>query len=572
MSGPNTSDKKLLTRRQVTALLGLAGVGTVAAAVAKTAGFERLSSLVGGSSTAAGQVIPGQLLGASHKVGHILRQLPKDKPARTITTGIAIVGGGISGLSAAYMLKKKGYEDFQLFELENEVGGNSSSGENGVSAHPWGAHYVPLLGNDATEAHELFKDLGIIEGVDAEGRAIYNEDYLCADPHDRLFHHGIWQEGLVPKSGLTDHEQSQYQQFFSFLERLKHTRGKDGKPAFTIPADRSSRDPEFLKYDQITMAEFMRQNGWEAGSLLWYVEYCCRDDYGTGIDQVSAWAGLHYFASRSGIAANADSQTVLTWPEGNGWIVKKLREKVSSQLRCGQLVYNVETDQSTGDVLVDTITTGSGETLRIRAKSAIFAAPQFIAGRVVKKLREAPPEYLRDFTYAPWLVANVTLKSVPPGPGVGLCWDNVSVASRSLGYINATHQLIPLTPGPTVVTYYRPLDERDPLTERREALTKTQAQWAEEVAKDLESMHPSIRREILNIDVWVWGHAMLRPLPGFITGESRKNAARPLDRILFAHSDLSGIPIFEEAHARGTQAALKALEFLSRPRNNLAGI
>ena len=37
------------------------------------------------------------------------------------------------------------------------------------------------------------------------------------------------------------------------------------------------------------------------------VEYSCRDDYGVSHSKVSAWAGLHYFASRAGKAYNADS-------------------------------------------------------------------------------------------------------------------------------------------------------------------------------------------------------------------------------------------------------------------------
>jgi hypothetical protein len=37
--------------------------------------------------------------------------------------------------------------------------------------------------------------------------------------------------------------------------------------------------------------------------LRWYLDYCCRDDYGAGIATVSAWAGIHYFASRHGFHA-----------------------------------------------------------------------------------------------------------------------------------------------------------------------------------------------------------------------------------------------------------------------------
>ena len=57
------------------------------------------------------------------------------------------------------------------------------------------------------------------------------------------------------------------------------------------------------------------------------------------------------------------------------------------------------------------------------------------------------------------------------------------------------------------------------------------------------------------IDVYRWGHAMVTPLPGFIWGGARAKASEPLGRVVFAHSDLSGIALLEEAFDRGLQAA-----------------
>ena len=52
------------------------------------------------------------------------------------------------------------------------------------------------------------------------------------------------------------------------------------------------------------------------------------------------------------------------------------------------------------------------------------------------------------------------------------------------------------------------------------------------------------------------GHAMTRPVPGLIWGAERAAAAaRPLGRVHFAHSDLSALPLFEEAVYWGTRVA-----------------
>ena len=60
---------------------------------------------------------------------------------------------------------------------------------------------------------------------------------------------------------------------------------------------------------------------------------------------------------------------------------------------------------------------------------------------------------------------------------------------------------------------------------------------------------------VSRIDIFRQGHAMRRPRPGFL-GESetwKKAVERPNFRL--ANSDLSGLPLFEEAQYRGVEAA-----------------
>jgi hypothetical protein len=59
---------------------------------------------------------------------------------------------------------------------------------------------------------------------------------------------------------------------------------------------------------------------------------------------------------------------------------------------------------------------------------------------------------------------------------------------------------------------------------------------------------------------------MVRPTPGFIWSPARQAAAAlPSGPILFAHADLSGLPLFEEAQYRGIAAAERALTALRIP-------
>ncbi len=55
---------------------------------------------------------------------------------------------------------------------------------------------------------------------------------------------------------------------------------------------------------------------------------------------------------------------------------------------------------------------------------------------------------------------------------------------------------------------------------------------------------------------------MVRPRVGFIWSEARRRVLDRQSRIHFAHSDLSGYSIFEEAQYRGVLAAERVLNRL----------
>jgi hypothetical protein len=77
--------------------------------------------------------------------------------------------------------------------------------------------------------------------------------------------------------------------------------------------------------------------------------------------------------------------------------------------------------------------------------------------------------------------------------------------------------------------------------------------------------HPDLRPLGQRLDIMRWGHAMVRPRPGFIWGTARRRAAEPLRGIHFAHCDLSGLALFEEAFHHGLRAAEEVLVGLNLP-------
>jgi hypothetical protein len=504
---------------------------------------------------------PCRMLGPSRDFGHQLRGLDtgaRETPFAQVKApaGAVIIGGGIAGLSAAWWLKRNNFADFAILELESAVGGNSTSGKNEFSAFPWGAHYVPCANSESEYVKELFRELGVITSTDAKsGLPIYDERYLCHEPQERLFKDGIFQDGLVPRRGLQKDELDELGRFFDVVSELRKAVGADGRLAFAIPLDLSSQDPKFTNLDRISMAEWLRNNSFVTKPLHWYINYCCRDDYGSTADNVSAWAGVHYFAGRRGVAANAELNSVITWPEGNGFLVGKLRDLLKDHIHTGCLVKQVKNQNDQLQVVYTA--RDSAADFGFLCDRAIFCAPRFIAKHVIDSGSTLAGT---DLQYAPWLVANITVRAVPAQRGVPIAWDNVSYYSKSLGYVLANHQDITTRERPVVLTYYNALSELSPKESRTSLYQASPAELSSKIVADLVAMHPGIGSEIQSMDIWPWGHGMIRPSVGFIWSDTRTKMKDECGNILFAHSDMSGMSNFEEAQYHGIEAAKRLLE------------
>jgi hypothetical protein len=491
------------------------------------------SAALVGLSVKGDRPIAGGFVNDSFRLGHMLRDHVPFPVARRIEKhAVVIVGGGIAGLSAAWRLHKRGFKDFVLLEMNEQAGGNSRWGENEITAYPWAAHYVPVPGPKATYVRELFEELGVLK----EG--VWDERFLCFTPQERLFLYGRWQEGIEPAIGLSDQDRDQFRRLEDLIHKFRAAGG------FTIPMERGLTR-ENADLDRIPFSDWLRNQGIGSRILSWYMNYCCRDDYGALASETSAWAGVHYFASRE-----PEEKGPLTWPEGNGWIVKRLLERVGPFVHNAQMVHRIARHGNRFSVF-------SGET-EYRAEAVIFAAPTFLAPYLIEGFGP-----LQEFEYSPWLTANLTLQRLPASYGSDPTWDNVVMNSPTLGYVDATHQSVQSHVERTVWTFYWALAEEAPAPNRQLLLEKDWSYWKEGILRDLERVHPDIRQCVSQIDIMRFGHAMARPKPGAIFSAERRKLASLDGELLFANSDLSGFSIFEEAQYRGVRAAEKVLSRLS---------
>ncbi len=486
----------------------------------------------------------GKVLGANFKRGHRLLKMNFPAPTERHKVNVAIVGTGISGLSCAYHLKKAGINDIELFDLEDHLGGKSASFNKEA---PWGAHYLPLPNPENRSLINFLKEIKVITKEDHKGLN-YDELFVCSDPMEKLYIYGRLQEGLIPQEGLDQKERLEFKKFFQLMEQYKGTKGEDRKFAFDIPIAMSSSDPNYLKYDKITMEDYLLQNDLVTKPLHWYVNYCCRDDYGTTIKEISAWAGMHYFCSRRGKGINLKDESVLTWPEGNNYLANKLHEESNSPLNTDHMLYEVRDNSLLFFNHKKNITT------EVIANHIVLALPQFIIGRILK----VPS----TFEYSPWMVANIKIKW-DERLAEALAWDNVNYHGRGLGFVVAGHQSLRRSMEENILTYYWPLTHLPPKKARNWALGRSHESWSKDILKDLTPMIFDIEDRIKSIDIWPWGHGMVRPTKGFLFGERNNVVPKPHSNIHYAHTDLSGLSLFEEGFYQGETTSKNIIKSLN---------
>jgi hypothetical protein len=277
---------------------------------------------------------------------------------------------------------------------------------------------------------------------------------------------------------------------------------------------------------------------------------------------VSAWAGLHYFCSRTGEAENADLHAVLTWPDGLQPLTAALDAAADSRRRGGTVATLKRTRRGV-QALCFELVDGRPRSFLVNARKAICAMPLFAAVRVIDEIRQFDFDPLRHLpTYAPWMVTNFLMDGFPDElPSAPLSWDNVVYRGRGLGYVVSTHQDIRVTPPQqTVFSSYVALADQSPQEARKWMETASPKELLDLASSDLRLAYgEQFFRYAKRAEITLHAHAMASPRPGFTRNAGVRALREANGSLLFAHADLSGFSIFEEAAWWGYQAALKSL-------------
>jgi hypothetical protein len=260
-------------------------------------------------------------------------------------------------------------------------------------------------------------------------------------------------------------------------------------------------------------------------------------------------------------------ESVLTWPGGNGWLTERLAKPFLAQIQTRSLVQKI-------DVHTKAKAANQAYALQVwhapsqswqqwHARAVVMAVPLFIANKLLSHAPKALQHLIQDPAHrsSAWWTANVLLHEPLAGyQQEPMAWDNVIYQGEGLGYVNAMHQSLRSHAGRTVLTYYQALGSAK--SARQKLLQSSQQDLSQAVIADLSRAHPDIVLKAKQIDIVRYGHAMAVPSLGAMTHPARVHLQSLRGTLQFAHSDMAGYSVFEEAFEWGMRAGREVVKAL----------
>ena len=436
------------------------------------------------------------------------------RPPASAHHDVVIVGGGISGLTAAYLLRQR---DFLLLEKEPHWGGNSYLMEYQGNAYATGGAFL----EKSEVAYEFAQQIGLqpLPINNWDGSIIKGE-----------FIPDTWGDGL---------EKLPYPA--SVREGFKKFR----KEILAIDVEKRSKELYGIRF-----TDFMK--GYPDEIKQWWDTFG-PSNWGAVSDETAAALGI---STLHEMAVENREDERYTWPGGLGAISKKLSEVLQSKFadRMHNNATTIAVIPARNGVQV-TYMRGN-ELKTVAAKVVIMATPKFITRRIVEGLPEKQSEAMRQMRYVPYPVVNLIFDK----PVFNKGYDTWCPGNSFTDFIVADW-VVQKQPGyqqkANILTCYTPMREAD----RAYLLTESSArEVAVKVLTDFQKLFPGSNVAPLEVHIYRRGHPMFMSTPRLFT-EVQPLARRAMDRIFFANTDSEG-PL--STTAGGIAAARRAFKQVER--------
>jgi protoporphyrinogen/coproporphyrinogen III oxidase len=424
---------------------------------------------------------------------------------------VVIVGGGVSGLAAAYYIKD---HEWMLLEKEPHWGGNAFGMDSHGATYATGAAFML---DDKDDAAQLAKELELgLLPINSWDGTIHNGEFVA----------DTWGEGIDK---------------LPYPEKVREDFKKFRKEILAIDLDKR-RD----ELDQVPLTNFLKDYTPELRQ--WWDGYG-PSNWGAMSHETSAMLAIDDLQSNAG---ENRSSTRSTWPGGNGALTKKLAEKLQAKNAAHMLAAAtiIAVEEQKNEVHVTY--THAGQLKTVAAKAVIMATPKFITARIVKNLPEAQREAMMKIRYIPYPVVNLVYEK----PVFDKGYDTWCPGNSFTDFIVAdwTVRNQPnFNPKVHIISCYTPLHEN----ERYRLLTDEGARdVATKVLRDFKHLMPSTNVDPIEVHIYRRGHPMYMGTPGTFT-KVQPIARKAMKRIFFACTDSEG-PL--STTVGGIQAAKRSLK------------
>lgn len=280
--------------------------------------------------------------------------------------------------------------------------------------------------------------------------------------------------------------------------------------------------------------------------------------------EVSGYVGLHFLV---GYLRGA----LVTFPGGNGYIAEVLRERLERsggcQLRSNALVRSVTRRGERWAVRFEQ----AGRLHEVRAASVVWAAPKFAALGVIDGLPDAQRLAIGEIEHRDYCAGAVfTRRAILRHRAGGYVIDGGATSQRPFGWCRTGGCLVANWQDPEygrdvgVLTLLKPVaGNADQGRLARADFGALQAATHREVADILaaERLGPGL---IEDVKLWRWERALVVAKVGQLRADVFRRASRPFGGIFFANQDSVGVGNLESAVRAGVDAAAGADEFVRR--------